>query len=649
MRAIIFKEIRENSVWALLILLGLGALMAFVISRTPNETLLVGDSFHLVTAMGFPTAGLALGLIQGLIDRRRGRWDFVTHRPISRTRIFFAKTIAGAGLYVLISAIPLAAAAKWVAIPGNVAAPFDWHMILPRIADLFSGLVWYVAGLLIIARQARWIGSRIMPAGLGILASVAAVGFATNLPVATAIFAVAIAILLPAAWGAFVFGGEYEPQPLVVRLTQGIAVGAGVTMAVVVVAAMLGGILDATLGGRGHTSSFGTYDVDMDGRVAYSRFGAYGEQVLTDLQGHQLSESEVLNFLNWRRYTAVLSLDEHGRMSSVIIPAELQSKDRYRLDLGQGWAGVGHQINWFYLVNRRTIEGFDTRTRMYIGGLGPDGFVPAPALPRAFPEQLEGRDWISQIVMGRTTAYEIDLNDHKISRLFAGSEQDPILDAEKVYFEDSPPCDFVATRTMAHIFRGGHELFEAPLEHKYPPYHTLYISRTNAGQFIFHYFNAYWPDSASRVNDWIVRTDEHGNILERIELPLPPVETENQAWWIGPLQIVGIPPVAQTMITPHWARALAEWIALGIVCAALTIALLRRYDQTRWTKIVWIVIVMLMGVSGVLLLLSLRDRVATVRCPSCGKERPVTRETCRYCEAPFAEPARLGIEILELV
>jgi hypothetical protein len=655
MLAIVFKEIRENIVWALLILLALGASMAYVIYRSPDETLLVGDSFHLVTAMGFSAAGFVLALIQVLVDRRRGRWDFVSHRPISRTRIFFSKFVAGAALYVLACVIPLVVAVGWIAIPGNVAAPFDGHMILPRLADLFSGLVWYAAGLLVAGRQARWIGSRIMPVGLGILASVAAVGFAMNLPEAMAIFALAIAILLPAAWGAFIFGGEYEPQPLVTRLTQGIAVGAGVMMAVVVVAAMLGGILDATLGGSRRIYSV-TCEVGANGQVAFSRYDTSGDQILTDLQGRRLSDAEVSKFQNWRSYTVDLWLEGLGNVPSSI-SSGLQSKERYRLDLRQGWAGVGHQINWSYLVNRRTIEGFDTRTRRYIGGIGPDGFVAAPALPQAFPEPLDRKDWSMTIIFGRTTAYELDLNDHKISRVFLGTSEDPILDAQGMYPSGFLPLDLVATRSAVRLFSNGRETFKLPLEHRYPPYYSLYVTQTRDGQFIFHYADGYWRSSGLQANDWIVETNTQGIVQKRTELPFPQVETGKQAWWIDVLQIVGVPPVYMwlkaiinsKMEGPHWAKALIELVGIGIVCAIAVVGLLRRRDQTRWTKIVWIVIAMLMGVSGVLLLLSLRDRVAAVRCPSCGKDRLVTREVCEHCNAPFAEPARLGIEILELV
>jgi hypothetical protein len=649
MLTIMFKEIRENIVWALLILLALGASMAYVIHRSPDETLLIGDGFHLVTAMGFSAAGFVLGLIQVLVDRRPGRWDFVSHRPISRTRIFFAKVVAGAALYLLACVIPLAAAIGWIAIPGNVAAPFDWHMTLPRLADLFSGLVWYAAGLLVAARQARWIGSRLMPAGWALVASFAAYILAMNLGEAIAICAAALVIVLPAAWGEFVFGGEYEPQPLVVRLAQGIAVCAGVVIALGVGLGMTSELLDATVGrGLGHAFSFANYEVDSDGRIALSRYSRDGEQVMTDLQGRQLSEAEVLKFSDWRRSTAILSLDRFPAAFPAFA-ARLQSRERYRMDLGTGWAGVGHQINWSYVVNRRTIEGFDTRSLRYIGGIGPDSFVSAPALPRAFPEPLIAVDWSKSVIMGRTIAYNIDLNDRKISRLFVGTDQDPILDAEQVYFADSSlNAQLVVTRTTIHVFSDGRELLDVPLARTYT-YQSLYVTRTSAGYYILLYCNGYWPTTGASVNDWIAEADGHGNILKRMQLPPLPVGVQEQAWWASALWIIGTPPAAQIAITPHWARALAKWIGIGIVCAIAAVALLRRRDQTRWTKIVWIVIALLMGVSAVLLLLSLRSRVATVRCPSCGKERLVTRETCQHCQAAFAEPARQGVEILELV
>jgi hypothetical protein len=243
--------------------------------------------------------------------------------------------------------------------------------------------------------------------------------------------------------------------------------------------------------------------------------------------------------------------------------------------------------------------------------------------------------------------------------LFAGTDQDPILDAEEVYFANpSPPnVRLVVTRTTVHVFSDGRELFDVPLQHAYTPYHSLFVSQTNAGHYILHYCNGYWPMTGVSANDWIAEADGHGNVVKRTELPPVPMEVQEQAWWTSAMWIIGEAPAygwtrffaIQKVNGSNRTRAVAELFGIGIVCAIAAVGLLRRYDQTRWTKIVWIVIAMLMGISGVLLLLSLRDRVTMVRCPSCRKERTVTRETCRYCEAPFAEPARLGIEILELV
>src|SRR5262249_2169291 len=153
MKAIVVKELRENAKWALLILLALGAAMAFALSRNTRQLsaasglLILDTPFQMCTVAGFAAAGLALGLLQLLQDARRGRWAFVTHRPVSPGRIFAAKVVAGLLLYLASTCVPLAAAVAWVATPGHVAAPFEWHMLLPALADLFGGIAWYAAGL----------------------------------------------------------------------------------------------------------------------------------------------------------------------------------------------------------------------------------------------------------------------------------------------------------------------------------------------------------------------------------------------------------------------------------------------------------------------------------------------------------------------
>ena len=98
-------------------------------------------------------AGFALGFIQILQDRRRGRWAFLVNRPISLNRIFWGKVISGVLLYLPAVGLPLAGAVVWMAKPGHVTGPFDWQMMLPRLADVAGGLVCYLAALHAAARR----------------------------------------------------------------------------------------------------------------------------------------------------------------------------------------------------------------------------------------------------------------------------------------------------------------------------------------------------------------------------------------------------------------------------------------------------------------------------------------------------------------
>ena len=51
-------------------------------------------------------------------------------------------------LYLAAMGIPLIGAAVWASMPGNIAAPFDWRMALPGVADILTGIVFYFAGIL---------------------------------------------------------------------------------------------------------------------------------------------------------------------------------------------------------------------------------------------------------------------------------------------------------------------------------------------------------------------------------------------------------------------------------------------------------------------------------------------------------------------
>ena len=174
---------------------------------------LLGLVFSAVCCFGFAAAGLALGLIQILQDSSPGRWGFLTHRPICASRIFWGKVVTGLCLYILATALPLAASVIWVATPGHLAVPFEWHMVLPRAGRLRCGV-----GVVRCRTHGRRAAgpldrSRLMPLGIAF----GALAFESDLAVtflqACLGIALAFALLLASAYSVFV-SSPAVPQPI---------------------------------------------------------------------------------------------------------------------------------------------------------------------------------------------------------------------------------------------------------------------------------------------------------------------------------------------------------------------------------------------------------------------------------------------------
>src|SRR5260370_10619192 len=97
MKALIWKEWRENLKWVPLP--GLVILLVFLIDKPDEPMLGVTDAyFFCLTAVVF---GAALGFLQVFFEAHGDKHSILLHRPLSPSRIFLAKVIAGMGLYVL--------------------------------------------------------------------------------------------------------------------------------------------------------------------------------------------------------------------------------------------------------------------------------------------------------------------------------------------------------------------------------------------------------------------------------------------------------------------------------------------------------------------------------------------------------------------
>ncbi|MCH8966996.1 MAG: hypothetical protein IID43_04915, partial [Planctomycetes bacterium] len=83
MKAMIWKEIRENLKWAVLGMLGIAIAIVYSRSRSGWYSYWEGDAslcsanFLMIMTFGSAAAGVALGLLQTLRESRRDQWAFL--------------------------------------------------------------------------------------------------------------------------------------------------------------------------------------------------------------------------------------------------------------------------------------------------------------------------------------------------------------------------------------------------------------------------------------------------------------------------------------------------------------------------------------------------------------------------------------------
>ncbi|MBI4603126.1 MAG: hypothetical protein HY721_14300 [Planctomycetes bacterium] len=286
MTAILLKELREGLKWAALVLAGTsaGTILALRANDPAFYWPLVGSGVATASAAA---GGLLLGILQVAFEAGRDRWAFLVHRPVSRTAIFLGKALAGLGLLFLATGLPLAAAASWCALSERWTAPFYLPMALPGAADLVAGAACYFAGMLIALRDARWYGSRVLALG----PAIACTALAWAVPeVRQSVLAAGagIAVTATAAWGTFVAGGTYGPQPRPAKVALGLSIFVGICLAAVAALAVLSGLLQEARP-RGKSVH---HALLRDGTILRVVEDERGRVAVTDLSGRTVEEQQ---------------------------------------------------------------------------------------------------------------------------------------------------------------------------------------------------------------------------------------------------------------------------------------------------------------------------------------------------------------------
>lgn len=200
------------------------------------------------------------------------------------------------------------------------------------------------------------------------------------------------------------------------------------------------------------------------------------------------------------------------------------------------------------------------------------------------------------------------------------------------------------------------------LAHKNPDAIQLTVSRATTGNYIFSYMANHWEKSQTNQWDkvpwlWVVETDANGRLIRERELPMLQWGGPRYPWWMDAPVVLVYPPglgigvwlwaIGTSSDNPLGLREWLTGLVIVVIAVGATWLLLRRFCVSRPAKWRWMSLNALLGIPGVLLLLSIRRRIGSIPCPTCGKRRFVNRERCEHCNAPFNAPAAQGIEVFQ--
>ncbi|MDR3402089.1 MAG: hypothetical protein P4L99_06280 [Chthoniobacter sp.] len=684
MSALVWMELRENIVWAVLLMLVLGGAEIYALHHTEyggsidiyfnNGVTLCKTTFLMVTTFGSALAGLALGLLQVLPELKRDRWAALLHRPLPRGQIFWGKALAGLVLYFIAVGVPFLFSVWHVATPGNLNAPFVPAMIRPGLADVIGGLAFYFAGLAVALQ-----GGGILRCALPFLAAFHS-SFAAQhenlFRVAVEGSAAMALALCVAGWGAIYARDTLHGRPwlgcvasLIVAFYGACSFGDLVWMA-------------GELTGRKGTSKYSYWEVLDNGSPVRSDYLNGILVSATDPDGKPFTEPKyhldrVRSYtLGMNRATSYVG-DPHGwhyrwqreayRESQNYIYA-LQSYSHPRLE------------QWFHIYGGTHYAGVLPVERRVFAQLGAKGFAPAEAAVPAFSDQttIEQSGSAILFIADRETLRYVRLSKREITPL-ALPAPGPIYGMSHIWARvPSGSVDFkgVALGTMMAIYDDkGQVAATVPYHYDVDRWGQLSVGvLPSMDRFVLLYEPSIWIDGKTRKTMPIYcdLVDAKGNVLQSYAYQATPREVYSTTWgsfladrlnspafFFGEMLYQRVGSACGSLRLrqawqDHWGENTkstderARVIALvALVLAVVTFFWARRAQVPLRLTLAWTVAVLLLGLGGFVMFWLTGARPRTVACPACRRPRRIDHEQCSQCGAAWPAHAADDTEIID--
>ena len=677
MRAMIWKELRGTALWALagMLVIAAGFVVALAYTRPGpyfgrQNVTFIADLVQMVTIIGAPLVALMIGLVQSLPDSRADRWAMLVHRPVQRSTIFAAKLVAGVPLYLLAVGVPFLVAGWWASRPGSLGSPFVAPMMLPGLADILAGLVYYLAVYLVAMRHdARWIGSRTLPVFAAVLVSIGVVAV-PSFAAACLCVVVGVLVMLVATWGAFVGGGEAAALPRPARPALGLCLSVGAAAVVGLAIA-----LPMALFGGGHTPAPPRYYMTPQGQFVRITTDATNRQVLevTDPHGQSVPEIEqAIQDQGWRDWQQHRPIAAHLWFEPRDRPLAYYHSYRSEYDRIQTiHHGVDQRV-WF-VHDRRVFEVYDSYTRQLIARIGRNGAA-APGQPATpFPSNMLAYPWRSWGFFFADGLHMVDFDNLDVRHLWRPPDGTSVIDGSALSYGRRPDepwsSDFYAAVVDNEIYLLRPPELQAVANDDEPDIEPVATLPEPFDAQRWNWSEVFLLRDPDRLVIWQRGRDPTAGPepvayfsladAQRIaEAELPLIEAE---WTTHPGEYVAFalapPGVAVPAIvldhirgrasTLPGAAALSLLLAGAALWAAMGWLIPHRYARPRRVAITWAILAGLLGPAALLAMWAMRDWPASQPCPSCGRRRVVDRDTCEHCNAAWPAPVRDGTEIFD--
>jgi hypothetical protein len=675
---IVQKEFRENFKWAVLLMF---LLSAFLISdlkhlATTDQQVIEIDLVSTFNTMALftPLMGLLIGFAQAVRENRGDKWGFLTHRPVSRSTLFWGKAVGGILLYTAAAALPWIGALLWLSTSGHVPMPFDPRMALPGAADLLCGMVYYFAGLLTGMRDARWFATRALGIGIGIICSIGGQA-AGRFEWAVAFIAAGIVINSVAAWGTFVGGGNYQTQPRITRVATGISIGTGLLLVCFLSFFIVGSLV---FDGNG-SSQPGRYTVDADGTIVHLLFEGNRIAAIEDLQGQPIEKYRNPEARDmYARGVAERSIEIRS-LRPGIVPNSFRSTRNFFLALLPGFNDSPFDsVRWYYVMRENLIAAFDRRTAKLAGWLGPGGFSAGENPPeKRFTSSLLNSYATRQSLLAfDDSVYRLDLGHRRIEKIFTPSADERVLGAEAAnaygafdYVADAGATFngiVTAQRVIIQSTNGTVEM-SVPFDSRAKDYDevTIYRPVYAPDKPTFIWYSANRMDIPKPTPTLITKYDSGNAVVEQVEVPRA-ISSASMSWGAATI-FLAIPVTVRAAIAKPWlgengrldlseamspGQRMAFWFLStlsSLASAAAIFARCRKFAFSSGRTSIWTALGFILGPFGFLLILALIEWPVREPCPACGRMRVVTQERCEHCSRPFTPPHHDGTEVFESI